>query len=69
MFILSNCGQVPITVNSKPVDSTGLSALHGLSGLLSLVFMNSKPGHSAQPPFMNTMYTFLYSPSIHIHIH
>ena len=69
MLILSNCGRIQIAINSKPLYSRGLSALQGLSGLLSLVFMNSKPGRSAQPPFMNTTYTFLYIPSIHMHIH
>ena len=28
------------------------------SGLPSLAFMHSKPGHSARPPFMNTVYTW-----------
>ena len=33
MLILSNCGRIPIAINSKPLYSTGVSALQGLSGL------------------------------------
>ena len=43
-------------VASKLQYNTNLSALQVLSGLPSLVLMYSKPGRSARPPFMNTVY-------------
>ena len=45
-----------IFIASKLQYNTNLSALQVLSGLPSLVFMYSKPGRSARPPFMNTAY-------------
>ena len=45
-----------IFIVSKLQYNTNLSALQVLSGLPSLVLMYSKPGHSARPPFMNTVY-------------
>ena len=38
------------------ICNTSLSALQGFYSLPSLVFKHSKPGRSARPPFMNTVY-------------